>query len=266
MRDPGRDRACGGGKTAHARAGTDRHPGRRPHPARGPPGAGQDPDRQVVCQGAGLEFARIQFTPDMLPSDVVGAASTTSAPARWSSGPDRSSPTFCWPTRSTAPRPRPRPPARSHGGRPGERRRRDRKLPHPFVVLATDNPIEYEGTYELPEAQLDRFLMRLRLGYLQPVEEVAMVQRRLDRGQDHVELAQVIEAGELLAMCSSLEQIEVSPDLVDYAVAIVTATRCPPPDPGWCQPSGQPRPGAAGPGRGAHAEAGLCRPRRHKDR
>ncbi len=100
-----------------------------------------------------------------------------------------------------------------------------RKLPQPFVVLATDNPIEYEGTYELPEAQLDRFLMRLRLGYLQPGEEVAMVRRRLDRGADHVELAQVTGADELLAMRGSLEQIEVSPDLVDYAVAIVTATR-----------------------------------------
>jgi MoxR-like ATPase len=100
-----------------------------------------------------------------------------------------------------------------------------RRLPQPFVVLATDNPIEYEGTYELPEAQLDRFLMRLRLGYLRPDEEVAMVRRRLDRGQDHVELAQVIDAGELLAMRRSLEQIEVSPDLLDYVVAIVVATR-----------------------------------------
>ena len=100
-----------------------------------------------------------------------------------------------------------------------------RKLPEPFVVLATDNPIEYEGTYELPEAQLDRFVMRLRLGYLAPDDEVAMVQRRLERGRDHVELSQIIDANELLAMRESLEQVEVSPDLLDYAVAIVTATR-----------------------------------------
>jgi MoxR-like ATPase len=100
-----------------------------------------------------------------------------------------------------------------------------RKLPQPFIVLATDNPIEYEGTYELPEAQLDRFLMRLRLGYLRPDQEASMVQRRLDRKMEHLELAEVTDAGELLAMRDSLEQIEVTPDLVDYAVAIVGATR-----------------------------------------
>jgi MoxR-like ATPase len=100
-----------------------------------------------------------------------------------------------------------------------------RRLPQPFVVLATDNPIEYEGTYELPEAQLDRFVMRLRLGYLNPDDEVDMVQRRLDRRQENIELSQVIDASQLLAMRESLEQVEVSPDLIDYAVAIVRATR-----------------------------------------
>jgi MoxR-like ATPase len=100
-----------------------------------------------------------------------------------------------------------------------------RRLPQPFVVLATDNPIEYEGTYELPEAQLDRFVMRLRLGYLQADQEASMVQRRLDRKMDSVDLLPVIDAGELLAMRESLEQVEVSPDVVDYVVAIVRATR-----------------------------------------
>ena len=130
-----------------------------------------------------------------------------------------------------------------------------RKLPEPFVVLATDNPIEYEGTYELPEAQLDRFVMRLRLGYLAPDDEVAMVQRRLERGRDHVELSQIIDANELLAMRESLEQVEVSPDLLDYAVAIVEGDREPSPDPGRGQPTGQPVPRAAGPRGGAHAPA-----------
>jgi MoxR-like ATPase len=100
-----------------------------------------------------------------------------------------------------------------------------RPLPQPFVVLATDNPIEYEGTYELPEAQLDRFLIRLRLGYLSKADEVAMLARRLDRRTDYAQLSQVVTAGELLAMRASLEQIEVSADLLDYAVSVVTATR-----------------------------------------
>jgi MoxR-like ATPase len=100
-----------------------------------------------------------------------------------------------------------------------------RPLPRPFVVLATDNPIEYEGTYELPEAQLDRFLVRLRLGYLPTDDEVAMLQRRLDRGQETTLLRPVTTAAELIAMRESLEQVEVSADILSYVVAIVQATR-----------------------------------------
>jgi len=92
-------------------------------------------------------------------------------------------------------------------------------------VLATDNPIEYEGTYELPEAQLDRFLMRLRLGYPTISDETAMLRRRVDRAADYVELSPVTSPDGVLAMRKSLEQVEISPDLLDYIVAIVTATR-----------------------------------------
>jgi MoxR-like ATPase len=100
-----------------------------------------------------------------------------------------------------------------------------RRLPEPFIVLATDNPIEYEGTYELPEAQLDRFLMRLRLGYLTVGDETDMLRRRVDRGTEYVTLAPVTDAKGLLAMRESLERIEISEDLLDYVIAIVTATR-----------------------------------------
>ena len=92
-------------------------------------------------------------------------------------------------------------------------------------MLATDNPIEYEGTYELPEAQLDRFLMRLRLGYLSTGDETAMLRRRVDRAREEVELSAVTSAEGVLAMRDSLEQVEVTPDLLDYIVAIVNATR-----------------------------------------
>jgi MoxR-like ATPase len=100
-----------------------------------------------------------------------------------------------------------------------------RALPAPFVVLATDNPIEYEGTYELPEAQLDRFLMRLRLGYLSAPDETDMLRRRVARASENVVLSAVIDAAGVLAMRESLERVEVSQDLLDYVVAIVTATR-----------------------------------------
>ena len=100
-----------------------------------------------------------------------------------------------------------------------------RRLPQPFVVLATDNPIEYEGTYELPEAQLDRFLMRLRLGYLTAGDETDMLRRRVARTGEYVELSPVTSPDGVLAMRGSLEQVEITPDLLDYVVAIVTATR-----------------------------------------
>ncbi len=100
-----------------------------------------------------------------------------------------------------------------------------RRLPQPFIVLATDNPIEYEGTYELPEAQLDRFLMRLRLGYLTATDETDMLRRRVDRATEYVTLTPVTDAQGLLAMREALEGIEISDDLLDYVIAIVTATR-----------------------------------------
>jgi MoxR-like ATPase len=100
-----------------------------------------------------------------------------------------------------------------------------RMLPQPFIVLATDNPIEYEGTYELPEAQLDRFLMRLRLGYLSTGDETDMLRRRVKRATEYAELNPVTSPDGVLAMRDSLEQVEISPDLLDYIVAIVQATR-----------------------------------------
>ena len=100
-----------------------------------------------------------------------------------------------------------------------------RRLPEPFIVLATDNPIEYEGTYELPEAQLDRFLMRLRLGYLTTGDETAMLRRRVERAREYIELTPVTSPDGVLAMRDSLERVEITPDLLDYIVAIVQATR-----------------------------------------
>jgi MoxR-like ATPase len=94
-----------------------------------------------------------------------------------------------------------------------------------FVVLATDNPIEYEGTYSLPEAQLDRFLLRVRMGYLPAADEAAMLRLRLDRGSAPADLKQIVSVDELLAMRESLETVDVDQDILDYVVAIVNATR-----------------------------------------
>ena len=136
-----------------------------------------------------------------------------------------------------------------------------RPLPQPFVVLATDNPIEYEGTYELPEAQLDRFLMRLRLGYLATSDEVAMLQRRLDRRHEAATLQPVTTAAELIAMRDSLEQVEVSAGPARLRRGDHPGHPQPRADPGRRQPARRPGAGSAGarPG-GARAAATMSFP------
>jgi MoxR-like ATPase len=98
-------------------------------------------------------------------------------------------------------------------------------LPDPFAVLATANPIEYEGTYPLPEAQLDRFLMRVSFGYPTTDEEYDVVQRRLDRRQEDVLLAQVTDSAGLRAMQEATETVQVDETLSRYCVRLATATR-----------------------------------------
>ena len=98
-------------------------------------------------------------------------------------------------------------------------------LQPPFHVLATANPIEYEGTYPLPEAQLDRFLLRVSFGYPAADEELGVLQRRLARRQEEAALAPVVDAGTLLAMQAALEDVAVEDSIGRYIVALTTATR-----------------------------------------
>jgi MoxR-like ATPase len=190
------------------------------------PGLGKTLIARSFARALGLDFARIQFTPDLLPSDVVGAPLYDQRTGQmvFRPGPVFTQLLLADEINRTPPKTQAALLEAMGEGQvsmDGETRR----LPQPFVVLATDNPIEYEGTYELPEAQLDRFLMRLRLGYLSAGDEVAMLQRRLDRAAENTELRQVTDAAELAAMRRSLEQVEVAPDLLEYVVAIIGATR-----------------------------------------
>jgi MoxR-like ATPase len=100
-----------------------------------------------------------------------------------------------------------------------------RKLEQPFVVIATQNPIEYEGTYPLPEAQLDRFMLRASVGYPDRDEEWEILRRRAERNRDEVVLDRVIDSGQLLAMQSTLERVHVSDGVGLYIVDLVAATR-----------------------------------------
>ena len=190
------------------------------------PGLGKTLIARSFSTALGLDFARIQFTPDLLPSDVVGAPlyDQRTAEMVFRPGPVFTQLLLADEINRTPPKTQAallEAMGESQVSMDGV----TRPLPRPFIVLATDNPIEYEGTYELPEAQLDRFLMRLSLGYLAPENEVAMLQRRLDRGQESAQLTAVSSAAELIAMRASVEQVEVSADLLDYVVALIGATR-----------------------------------------
>jgi MoxR-like ATPase len=190
------------------------------------PGLGKTLIARSFARTLGLDFARIQFTPDLMPSDVVGAPLYDQRTGQmvFRPGPVFTQLLLADEINRTPPKTQAALLEAMGEGQvsmDGE----TRPLPQPFVVLATDNPIEYEGTYELPEAQLDRFLIRLRLGYLQVADEVAMLRRRLDRATERAELDQVTDAAELITMRRSLEQVEVTPDLLDYVVAIIRATR-----------------------------------------
>ncbi|MGH3399329.1 MAG: AAA family ATPase [Streptosporangiaceae bacterium] len=190
------------------------------------PGLGKTLTARSFAQVLGLSFARIQFTPDLLPSDVVGAPlyDQRTGEMVFRPGPVFTQLLLADEINRTPPKTQAAL-LEAMGEGQVSMDGVTRTLPPPFVVLATDNPLEYEGTYELPEAQLDRFLIRLRLGYLSKADEVAMLARRLDRKTERAELRQVVDAAELLAMRESLEQVEVSPDLLDYVVSIVGATR-----------------------------------------
>jgi len=190
------------------------------------PGLGKTLMARSFAQVLGLDFTRIQFTPDLLPADVTGAPlyDQRTGELVFRPGPVFTNLLLADEINRTPPKTQAallEAMAELQVSVDGQ----THVLPSPFVVLATDNPIEYEGTYPLPEAQLDRFMLRVRLGYLDPSGEVAMLKRRLDRGSAPPKLDRVVEGPELLAMRESLELVRVDPDVLDYVVALVSATR-----------------------------------------
>jgi MoxR-like ATPase len=190
------------------------------------PGLGKTLLARMFAAVLGLEFTRVQFTPDMLPADLTGATVLdlrTGDPA-FRPGPVFTGLLLADEINRTPPKTQAallEAMAEGQVSVDGV----TRPLPSPFVVLATDNPIEYEGTYPLPEAQLDRFIARVRLGYLDAEGEAEMVRRRLARGSAGPAPGQVTDAAGLLGMRESLEQVQLHPDLLRYVVALVAATR-----------------------------------------
>ncbi|AUG82074.1 ATPase [Kitasatospora sp. MMS16-BH015] len=190
------------------------------------PGLGKTLLARSFATALGLDFQRIQFTPDLLPSDVAGAPfyDQRTGEMVFRPGPVFTHLLLADEINRTPPKTQAallEAMAEAQVSVDGVTRR----LPEPFVVIATANPIEYEGTYSLPEAQLDRFLLRVRMGYLPVPQEAAMLRARIARAAPEAALARLTDPVEVVAMRSALERVEVDDALVDYVVALVDATR-----------------------------------------
>jgi MoxR-like ATPase len=190
------------------------------------PGLAKTLIARSLAQATSLDFARIQFTPDLMPSDVTGSSIYDQQRAAFSFLPG---PIF---TNLLLADEINRAPPKTQAALLEAMQERQvttegetRALERPFIVLATQNPIEYEGTYPLPEAQLDRFLVRIGVGYPSRDNEIEMLQRRLDRAEDEVALRPVVDAPTLVAMQQALEQVHVAPAIEGYIVDLVNATR-----------------------------------------
>ena len=177
----------------------------------------------------GIGFARIQFTPDLMPSDVTGSSIWNQRDADFEFRPG---PIFA--NLLLADEINRAPPKTQAALLEAMQERQatidgvTHRLERPFLVVATQNPIEYEGTYPLPEAQLDRFLLRTAFGYPARDGEVDVLTRRIDRGMDEVELRTVLDRETLLEMQRSIETVHVADSVREYCVDLVVATRTSP--------------------------------------
>jgi MoxR-like ATPase len=190
------------------------------------PGLGKTLMARSFAATLGQDFKRIQFTPDLLPADITGGYFFNRADSQFElrQGPiftnilladeiNRASPK----TQSALLEAMQEYQVTLEG--------ETFKLPQTFLVIATQNPIEYEGTFPLPEAQLDRFLVKLNVGYPSLQEEQEILQRRQDRRREEVDLQTVIQPGEFEIMRQAVETVYVDPDLERYIVQLVAETR-----------------------------------------
>jgi MoxR-like ATPase len=190
------------------------------------PGLGKTLIARAFAAALGLDFKRVQFTPDLLPADLLGSTiyDMQSGHFEFRPGPIFTNLLLADEINRTPPKTQAallEAMAERQVSIDGVTHR----LQPPFVVLATDNPIEYEGTYPLPEAQLDRFMIRLELRYLSETEELSMLRRRIERGSPEPEIGQVVDVHDLIAMRESVEQVTVHEDVLRYVVSLAAASR-----------------------------------------
>jgi len=190
------------------------------------PGLAKTLIARSFAQATSLTFRRIQFTPDLMPSDVTGASVYSQKRGEFEFHPG---PVFANLLLADEIN---RAPAKTQAALLEAMQERQvttegvtRRLGPPFLVLATQNPIEYEGTYPLPEAQLDRFLLRVSVGYPARDDEALVLERRGERRQERIDLAPVVDVETMLAMQRAVERVYVSESVRLYMVDIVRATR-----------------------------------------
>jgi MoxR-like ATPase len=190
------------------------------------PGLAKTMMARAFSQVTTLEFARIQFTPDLMPADVTGSSIYDQREGDFEFRPG---PIF---TNLLLADEINRAPPKTQAALLEAMQERQvtvegttNLLERPFFVIATQNPIEYEGTYPLPEAQLDRFLLRTGVGYLSREHEWEVLERRIEREVDEVELNPLVDRETLLEMQRALEQVHVDETLGLYIVDLVAATR-----------------------------------------
>ena len=194
----------------------------------GVPGLGKTTLLRTLSRVLHLKYSRIQFTPDLMPGDIVGSmiidTESGAKALRFQPGPIFAHLVLADEINRATPKTQSAllEAMQEHTVTSGTT---THELEPPFLVMATQNPIEMEGTYQLPEAQLDRFAIRLELRYLSEEEEASMLRRRLERGSAEPTVNQVVDAHDLVAMRESVEQVTVHDDVLAYVVSLASATR-----------------------------------------
>ena len=190
------------------------------------PGLGKTLIARSFAKALGLDFKRIQFTPDLLPGDITGGYIFNRVKNEFElrKGPLFANIILADEINRASPKTQSALLEAMQEGQvtiEGE----SLPLPEPFLVLATQNPIEYEGTFPLPEAQLDRFMLKLSVGYPNLEEEKLILRRRRERRQDEVPLREITTADQLLELRAAVETVHVDADLENYIASLVHATR-----------------------------------------